>query len=135
MTRIVSLAVFALLLGSSPGRADDPFAGKWVNVDEMTRGLTRLEIEKKGDAWVIRAWGKCHPTDCDWGKVTLHLLGDSVSDKQMKHGLAQWDHKFKDSHLTLRLEQGELVVVSFDVFKDGSGRSNYRSTYKFKKGK
>jgi hypothetical protein len=53
----------------------------------------------------------------------------------MKYGIASWDHKFKETHLTLRLAKGELVVEDFNVFKDDSSRSNYRMTYKFKKGK
>jgi len=65
----------------------------------------------------------------------LHLLGDSVEATEMKYGIASWDHKFKDMHLTIRLEKGELVVEDFNVFKDDSGRSNYKSVYKLKKGK
>ena len=53
----------------------------------------------------------------------------------LKYGFASWDHKFADTHLTLRLEKGELVVESYTVFKDKSGRSNYRSKATFKKAK
>ncbi len=133
MTHVLSLSVIALVLGSSSVVADEAFEGKWVNVDDMTRGLTRLEISKKDKAWAIQAWGATMPVESDIGKVTLHVLGDSVGDKKMKYGFASWDKKFADTHLTLRLEQDELVVETFTVFKDESGRSNYRKVEKFKK--
>jgi hypothetical protein len=135
MARVLSLSVIVLVLSPSLFVAGDDFAGKWVNVDDKTGGLPRLEISKKDKAWTIQAWGAGGGGEIDQGKVTLHLLGDNVGDTTMKYGIASWDHKFKQTHLTLRLENGELVVEDFNVFKDDSGRSNYRSTYKLKKGK
>lgn len=134
MTRIVSWSAFALLLGSSPGIAADAFVGKWVNTDEKTAGLTRLEIGKADKGWTIRAWGAAGGGKADQGQVMLHLFGDAAGDTEVKHGFASWDHKFKETHLTLRLEKGDLVVEDFNVFKDGSGRANYRMTYRFKRG-
>lgn len=134
MTRIVAVSVFVYLLSSSLVVAADPFVGKWVNTDEMTGGVTRLEVEKKGDGWAIQAWGKCHPTDCDWGKAPLHLLAD-FGDTEMKYGLAHWDAGFSEKHATLRADKGELVVETYTVYKDKSGRSNYRSKYTFKNDK
>ena len=134
MARVLPLSVMALVLGSSFAAGDD-FAGKWVNTDEKTGGLTRLEITKRDKSWTVQAWAAGGGGEFDHGKVTLHVLGDSTGDTEMKYGIASWDHKFKDTHLTLRLEKGELVVEAFNVFKDGSGRSNYRSVYRFKKDK
>ena len=48
-------------------------------------------------------------------------------------GIASWDHGFVETHLTLRLVGDELIAAEFNVFKDDSGRSNYRARYKFKK--
>jgi hypothetical protein len=127
------LSVFALLLGSVPGIAADPFVGKWVNSDEKAGGLTRLEISKKDKGWTIQAWGAGEVGEVDRGKVTLHLLGDAAGDTEMKSGIASWDHKSKETHFTLRMEKGELVVEDFNVFKDDSGQANYRKTHKLKK--
>ena len=133
MTRIVSSSVFALLLGSSPGIAADAFVGKWVNTNEKAGGLTRLEISKKDKGWTIQAWGAGEDGEIDRGKVTLHLLDDAAGDTEMKSGIASWDHKSKETHFTLRLEKGELVVEDFNVFKDDSGQANYRKMHKLKK--
>jgi hypothetical protein len=135
MTRIVPLACLTLLLGAVPLLADEPFAGKWANADDKTRGLTRIEIAKTAKGWAIQAWGAADGGERDHGKVTLHLLGDSVDATEMKYGFASWDHKFVDRHLTLRIEKDRLIVEDFNIFKDGSNRSNYVARYEFKKAK
>jgi hypothetical protein len=40
-----------------------------------------------------------------------------------------------DTYLTLRIEKDRLIVEDFNIFKDSSSRSNYRSRYEFKKAK
>ena len=53
----------------------DPFEGSWVNVDKNTRGVTKAEIRAVGGHLVVQLWGRCHPTDCDWGMVPLEGAG------------------------------------------------------------
>lgn len=133
MTRLVP-SVFVLLLGSSPGTAADAFAGKWVNADEKAGGLTRLEIGKTDKGWTIQAWVTGGGGEIDRGKVTLHLLADAANDTEMKYGIASWADKSNETHLTLRLEKGGLVVEDFTVSRDDSGRPNYRKSYTLKRG-
>jgi hypothetical protein len=135
MTRIVPFAVFVLVVAATRASADDTFVGKWFNVDDKTRGLTRIEVSKNEKGWTIQAWGAGGGGEIDQGKVALWLLGDSVDDTRMKYGFASWDHGFAETHLTLRLEKHHLVIEDFTIFKDNSGRSNYRSPYKFRKAK
>ncbi len=92
-----------------------------------------MEISKKDKGWTIQAWGAGEGGEVDRGKVALHLLGDAADDTEMKSGIASWDHKSKETHFTLRLEKGELIVEDFNVFKDDSGQTNYRKTHKLKK--
>jgi hypothetical protein len=117
---------------SSPTSAD-AFSGKWVNVDDRTSGLTRIEIAKKDVGWTIQAWGAAGGGEIDQGKVKLSMLGDWAGARDMTYGFASWDHKFKDSHLTLRVQKDKLIVEDFNIFKDNSGRSNYRKRSEFKK--
>lgn len=135
MLRVYSITVIALVVVSSPLFAGDDFAGKWVNKATKTGGLTRFEISEKDKKWTLQAWGAGGDGEIDQGKVTLNLLGDSIGDTEMKYGMASWDHKFADTSVTLRLMKSELVVEEYTVFKDNSGRSNYRSKYTFKKSK
>jgi hypothetical protein len=102
--------------------------GDWRNANPEG-GLTRVVISVDDNAaWKIQAWRKCHPEDCDWGRIELQVFGDNVGDKEAKYGFAHWDHKFKDTYIIVRIEDKKLHVETFDIFKDESGRSNYRST-------
>ncbi|WP_424363194.1 hypothetical protein [Methylocystis parvus] len=62
--------------------ATSPMSGDWVSVNGATRGLTRAEVDVGCCDQVqngrpvcsppdsVRLFGKCHPTDCDWGVRT-----------------------------------------------------------------
>jgi hypothetical protein len=114
--------------------ANISFAGDWVNIASTNPGITRVSIHQSNEGkWSIRAWGACHPTDCDWGSTSLHLLGDTVAARKFPYGFATWDHGFTDVYFTLRIENDELVIESYDIFKDNSGRSNYRRVDRFRR--
>ncbi len=133
-TRILICLLVVLLLHVSQAYAAPPLAGKWVNVDENTASITRLEVTEGADGWVIHAWGKCGPPDCDWGTAPLQMAADSdrpdkpVDVQALKHGVAYWDHKEKNAKVDIRtvmmlqVRDGDLVVESFDVFGKASGR-------------
>src|SRR5262249_20591379 len=140
-------------LASVSKRRPTCITGTWGASDGRTEGLLRLEIGTEGKRWTIRAWSECevryeaarrasadavsdpdHPPPYDPPPLaTLHLLADTVCDTEMKYGIAFWDYGLKETHLTLRLEEDELIAEDFNVFKDDSGRSNYRTQYKFTK--
>jgi len=65
-----------------------PEEGNWVNTDPNTRGITRIQLRfvcqdqilngepyPPGPPWYVHLYGKCHPTDCDWGEVGAHRIG------------------------------------------------------------
>jgi hypothetical protein len=140
-------------LASVSKRCPTCFTGTWGASDGRTDGLLRLEIGTEGTRWTIRAWSECeiryeaarrasadaesdpdHPPPYDPPPLaTLHLLADTVCDNEMKYGIAFWDFGFMETHLTLLLEGDELIAEDFNVFKDDSRRSNYRTLCKFKK--
>jgi hypothetical protein len=144
-TCILTGSLVVLLLRVSQAYATPPLVGKWVNADGNTNSITRLEVTEEADGWVIRAWGKCGPPDCDWGTVPLHMAVDSdgpdkpVDVQRLTHGVAYWDHKKADirTFMTLQVRDGELVVESFDVFGKASGRPkemhHFRAKDSFKK--
>jgi hypothetical protein len=69
-------------------------------------------------------WGKCHPTDCDWGIETTDI--SDASDGTLN---LVWDPGFaiRTQDLILLLD-GRLKVITFTHFTDNSGRLDYEST-------
>lgn len=78
------LAIFFAILGnfiSSPTAksADsmlEAFTGQWCNKDFETRGNTRIRIHLDGEKLVVHMWGRCHPSECDWGDAVATLAPD-----------------------------------------------------------
>ncbi len=83
---VLGLAVTFAVAG--PARAQcvaSPMSGQWVSVNPATRGLTRAAVTVGCCDQVLNGvpvcsppdsvhlFGRCHPTDCDWGSVTGHL--------------------------------------------------------------
>jgi hypothetical protein len=102
----------------------EQFVGQWTNVDAETRGLTKVEVSRLGaSSLIVRAYGKCHPTDCDWGAVQLPYAGSPI--------IVPYKFSFKLSNLTVS-PQGERLVVSVDDrYTDQSGRPDRVSSYTF----
>jgi len=64
------------------------FAGDWSNVDPNTGGITKLSIAISGASANVHAWGKCHPTDCDWGSVNAFAFAPDVSSDPVSQAQA-----------------------------------------------
>jgi len=43
------------------------YSGTWLNNDSGTSGITRIIITNAGQTLNVHPYGKCSPTDCDWG--------------------------------------------------------------------
>jgi hypothetical protein len=91
------------------------FLGIWTNVDPNTRGMTRLEISaSEGQSVTFHGFGKCTPTDCDWGLTPAHAEGDTL--------VARYDFGFKQTVITVRRTGDVLVAELFHHFAQGDGR-------------
>lgn len=101
--------------------------GSWQACDRNTRGVVRVDLGKKGNDLTVHLFGACHPTPCDWGQVEGIAYAESISDKLAIAFTAFYRFSFKDVVVTGLLDQGSLIVETFNRFKDGSGRSNYYS--------
>jgi hypothetical protein len=113
------------------------FAGKWVNDDPNTRGLTNLQIDVRGRRLRIQAWGKCHPTDCAWGYAVGTVHAASVEANPVENAEAittLYITSFSQTILIIRpLEGDRLRVEVFTKFTDESGRADYTHTETFRR--
>lgn len=125
----VMLAFLLLLIPSSVASADiSQFSGKWKNVD-TTGALTTLLIEVKGTRVGIRAWGRCRPSDCEWGYATGTAYASSVQSNLRETAQAIstiYINSFSQKLLIIRpAGDGQIEVEMFTKFTDQSGRANY----------
>lgn len=136
---VVGAALVAAAISLSPGdavalclaQAED---GNWANTDANTRSLTRIELEficqdviangqlsPPGPPWYMHVFGKCHPTDCDWGRVAAQRLGTG-------HVFATYDHGFAKRFVFAKMSQyrqGQLWVYTWTDFTPQDGRTDY----------
>ena len=131
----VLLVVMGVLCcaASSALAAKDSFLGTWNNLDANTSGLTKVVVTTDGSKYFVQGFGKCTPTDCDWGTKDLNFLG-YVSDREnFEWAMAIWDHSFKQTYLILHMQGTVMVVDGFDIYAPDDGRTSYRSLNLMKK--
>lgn len=56
------------------------YAGNWFNDNVNTNGITQLNISATStNAISAQGWGRCSPTDCEWGVGTGTVSGTSIT--------------------------------------------------------
>jgi len=112
------------------------FSGTWKNAKNGSRGLTTLKVRTAGESVFVRAWGACHPTDCDWGEVPGNAFAPSVatdSANSAQKVTALFETSFSNTLLTLSpTDDDEIQADTQTHFTDNSGRSSYSASYTFR---
>ena len=139
-------ACVSLAFGVSPAQAlcaPTTAEGTWTNVNVNTRGLARITLKacqpivtckndictiKNDAAWSMRVYGKCSPTDCDWGTVTATQITNGRIRGFYNHGFAK---RYVDFWLPTA-QVAKLTVRWRTDFVDPS-RTDYQRTELFKK--
>jgi hypothetical protein len=107
-----------------------PEEGKWANADPNTQSLTRAELRftcqdqilngqpyPPGPPWHIHLWGKCHPTDCDWGEVGAQ----NVTIGSRTYVYAVYQHGFATRYVYADMSlyrAGQLWIWMWTDFSD-----------------
>jgi hypothetical protein len=131
LKQIIIFFLFAtciLLLAGCNGAVTPPeldeaekFVGYWVNEDEDTANITKVDITIAGDTIIIHMWGKCYPTDCDWGYETT-----DISDAADGILNITWDFDFAtETQELIVLSDGRLNVAGFVDFPPDDIRHDY----------
>jgi hypothetical protein len=101
------------------------FLGVWRNTNPRTRGLSEVSFASRGANLLLRVVGVGEDGPLDWEDTQVELFvsyDDATEPTKIK---AAYDFGFMDVLLHAWIKQGVLVMVIFNRFKDGSGRSNY----------
>lgn len=135
---LLLLVGLLVLLVSSLALANlNSFVGQWVNTDPNTRGITALDIRINGTQINVRAFGKAHPNDIDWGTVPGYAYAGSVSENLFNGAQvvsAIYQTNFSETILLIRMQgANRLNVETLTRFTDGSQRANYHAYYNFKR--
>jgi hypothetical protein len=115
----------------SDGKNIGYFLGSWKNMDEKTRGITRIAIRNEGKALLLQVWGRCHPTDCDWGSVQATAFSGSIEGRgsDIRSIGAVFKTGFAETNLSIYPVDGNIIrVESTTHFTDRSGRSDYAAS-------
>jgi hypothetical protein len=108
--------------------------GNWRNADAATNSITRIQLRfvcqdqilngqpyPPGPPWYVHVFGKCSPTDCDWGEVGAQRVGDFV--------YATYDQGFARRYVWAKMSAyrpGQLWVYIWTDFTDPA-RPDYAS--------
>ncbi len=113
----------------------DGFTGAWANVDRNTRDITRVTVTAAGNVLDVHVWGRCHPTDCDWGVAEGYAYAGAVNESlaaQARRVTVVYRPGFSETILVMQLlATGQLQIELFTRFLDNSGRTGYNSTQTF----
>ena len=127
----LAAAAFAIA-GLAPAAFADigDFVGSWNNADPNTAGITHVVINPAGGNQVtVHVFGRCHPSDCDWGTVTGHSYADNVGSPEVRSVVASFNSGFSTDQVVLRKGPGHTLRMDlFVAFNDGSGRNDYTTT-------
>ena len=131
LATVVVLTVITVSLGTAPPAhalcIDPPEDGIWRNIDANTRGITEARLRfvcqdqilngqlyPPGPPWYVHLFGKCHPTDCDWGEVGAQRLSTD-------HIYAFYNQGFARRYVFARMSQyrpGHLWIYIYTDFTD-----------------
>jgi len=125
---MVKWAVFAasVVAAAAHGEATG-FLGNWTNQNPGRGGLTHLVISPDGgDRVVVRAYGECHPNECDWGLQQAKVYTDDPKSKRVEAIAVTFHYGFAHHEVILRpTAGGELQYELFTEFADGSDKRDF----------
>jgi hypothetical protein len=95
------------------------FLGAWRNVDSNTTDITRMNIIAYSPTIdQVDVYGRCHPTDCAWGRATLISDGSPTMS-------ATYHFSFATKTVYVWRDGSFLRAYTYTHFIDNSGRKDY----------
>jgi hypothetical protein len=113
------------LVAAAPSIDLRPLFGGWVNCDEHTTGIHRVEIGDWEGTPVVRVFGAGRPAPIDWGEAAGMAFAADVTHGEAVAFMARYDLGFAEVLLAGYLNNRLLVVNTYAMFTDSSGRADY----------
>lgn len=141
---IFTFLIFAVSNQAFAVCAAQDMDGTWKNIDQNTRGITKVKIsfacndivingQLSREPDTIQVWGSCHPSDCDWETTTLRNKFWDGRERQTAYSEAVYNKSFATTRLKFdRVNKNRLMVISLTDFK-ANNRPDYSSIAYFKK--
>jgi len=134
--RLVLVMVFLTVVMTATAFASlSQFSGNWKNIDPNTGGITTLNIIVSGKNVQLEAWGKCHPTDCYWGKVVAYAYAPNVSSDLVTTAntlSAIFNTNFSQTIMIIYPQMVNRIEAKvLTHFTDNSNRTDYTNVYTF----
>jgi hypothetical protein len=123
------VAVAAMLAQPAFAAGYGEFTGRWQNENRSTSDITRLRINAGPGGLSVRAWGQCHPVDCDWGVVNSVEYSYSPAANPVLSAteiIAIFNPGFAQKILILTDRPGDrLSYAIYTRYTDGSRRKPF----------
>jgi hypothetical protein len=101
--------------------------GRWANTDPATRGIREITIAGDGDRFSVKVVGAGADGPIPWPSGAVQALANLEEEAGQRTVAFSviFDLGFMKAETYLRVNKGVLVIVLFNTFHDGSGRSSY----------
>ncbi|KIZ16019.1 hypothetical protein [Streptomyces natalensis] len=115
----------------APPRQDAPdpsvLLGEWLNAErDAAGGILGINVSEQPDGTVVvRAFGTGDPEPRDWGAVEAVVYTKEDERSAAWAFRAAYDFGFLRTVLAAYHNSGVLVMTSYNVFSDDSGRADY----------
>lgn len=123
-------AALALVLATGAAHAEaDAFLGNWKNPDWKASGLMHVAISPNGGNRVdVRAYGDCHPMECDWGLVQGKVYYAGPQSNDVAVIIATFHYGYAHRQVTFKKgPDGQLQFEMATIFDDNSDRRDFVS--------
>lgn len=128
LVRLAWLGALGLLLSAGPAAAEiADFYGIWSNNSPDASGIAKIIVTPgDGNRAEIHLFGRCQPTDCDWGVQRARVYSDNPSSFVVRSIAADFSGSGMYKRVVLRAAVGHILQFAVQTdFAQGSGRADY----------
>jgi hypothetical protein len=121
-----AVLALGLFCGAAQAEASE-FIGNWNNSDPKPSGLTHVVISPNGgDRVDVRAYGDCHPIECDWGLVQGDIYSNNPKSGAVNIISATFHFGFAHRQIIFRKDTGGRLKFEMLIkLDDNSTQHDY----------